>query len=193
MQDKDGFDAARRRQEAVALDARDALAGESPATVFKLLGLRFYGADMMQNWNHWASRAQGIALRAPYYDRRLVDLLYRLPMRGKGKPELRRIAAGLMPRDMAYAGKLPQGIPVGHWFRGPLRDFLGDHLSPARLQSSGVFDPAAVGRLLAQHQAGAAEHEWRLWTILAVLTWQRVVQKGVPAAARTAFRRSASG
>jgi asparagine synthase (glutamine-hydrolysing) len=39
-------------------------------------------------------------------------------------------------------------MPVGHWLRHDLQDYVRDVLAPARVQRAGVFAPAAVDALV---------------------------------------------
>ena len=101
----------------------------------------------------------------------------RLRRRSQNKAEIRQLAATLMPRGLAYAPKVPQTVPIGHWFRGPLKDFLKEQLSSPRIKDSGLFNSTVVQRLLKEHINRENGHEWKLWAILTVLVWQDLVRK----------------
>jgi asparagine synthase (glutamine-hydrolysing) len=90
------------------------------------------------------------------------------------KSHLREFAATFLPSEIANAPRLPHTIPIGHWFRGPLRDFLLDHLSPANLRG-GFFRPEVVKQLVADHLEGRADNTWRLWALLSLSSWMSML------------------
>jgi asparagine synthase (glutamine-hydrolysing) len=71
------------------------------------------------------------------------------------------------------------------WLAGELRDFMQDTLSPRRLRAQGLFEPAAVARLMDAHVRRLADHSRALWTLLVFAVWMDdVVGTGRQAAAR---------
>jgi asparagine synthase (glutamine-hydrolysing) len=174
-QDRTVFEDAYAAKQCLRASAVADYSDETAASIFKFLSTRFFGVEMNLNWNHWAARARGLTIRTPYYDRDLFDLVTRLEMNRKDKPELRKYAATLLPHDQAYAAKLPQSVPLEIWMRGPLKEFVRDQLAADRLNSHGLFDGAAVNQLLDKWYAEkVAASPWLLWNILQVTEWQDV-------------------
>ena len=136
-----------------------------------------------------ASMAHSLELRSPLLDRRVVELGLSLPARLKqhgreGKLALRRAFAADLPDDVAQRGKTGFAVPLAAWFRGELRPLAHDLLLDERARSRGWFRPAAVERLLAEHDAGRADHGHRLWTLVMLELWQRThVEEPVAAVA----------
>jgi asparagine synthase (glutamine-hydrolysing) len=64
-------------------------------------------------------------------------------------------------------------IPLGDWLKGDLRDTLDEVLAPERVRARGLFEPAEVERLKAEHLAGTRTHADRLWTLLMAELWIR--------------------
>jgi asparagine synthase (glutamine-hydrolysing) len=124
-------------------------------------------------WNHRWARAFGFPIRAPLWDRQVMALADRRRELTGDKPLLRRFAATLLPHERAYAPKIYQELPLGHWFRGPLRPLVEDGLSPAVLAGPGLFDAVAVRRVVDDHLAGRADHTWPIWTMLTANEWAR--------------------
>jgi len=123
-----------------------------------------------------ASMAVGLEARVPLLDHRLVEFVWRLPVRykrrrGRAKWLLRRVVDRHVPRNLMERPKMGFNVPVGDWLRGPLRDWAEALLDPARVRAEGVLDADVVAGTWAQHQDG--RHDWtnRLWTVLMYRAW----------------------
>jgi asparagine synthase (glutamine-hydrolysing) len=125
-----------------------------------------------------ASMAVGLELRAPFLDHQLVELLGRVPARLKlgGLRDLKRLLkralADRLPPAIARRRKQGFGVPLGEWFRGPLAPLLRQQLDSERVRKGGLFDPAAVTRLVGEHIAGARDHQRAIWAVLALEVWR---------------------
>jgi asparagine synthase (glutamine-hydrolysing) len=106
--------------------------------------------------------AHSVEGRFPFLDTEVVDLAARLPDAHKlrvldEKHVLKRAARGLIPEAIIARKKQPYRAPDALAFAGGRgREFAQDVLSPAAVERAGVFDPAAVQRLLAKCIAGAS-------------------------------------
>ena len=125
-----------------------------------------------------ASMAVGLELRAPLLDHALVELVGQIPARLKFqgfrglKRLLRRALADRLPPEIAARGKQGFGVPLGAWLRGPLAPVLSELLAESRLRAAGLLDPAAVGRLVAEHRSGVRDHARTLWALLVFESWR---------------------
>ncbi|MGH6949041.1 MAG: asparagine synthetase B family protein [Kiloniellales bacterium] len=167
----------RRAKHRLLERAAEAYAEESERDRICFLHRQFVNAEGTLHWNHWWARAHALSIRFPYFDNDLLDFAMRLPRQSRNKEEIRRLAATLMPREMAYSPKIAQAPPIGHWLRGPLRDFLRDQLAPARLHRQGLFDPAAVHRLVQAHLGGKPGRGMTLWAIITVTAWMDLASR----------------
>ncbi|MBI1179238.1 MAG: amidotransferase 1, exosortase A system-associated [Alphaproteobacteria bacterium] len=118
-----------------------------------------------------ASMAHGLEVRAPFLDHRLLDWGLNLPAAvkiagGEKKAVLKRAMEPFVPRDLLYRPKQGFSAPIGPWFRGPLRETVREALTGPLLARSGYVEPAAVTRLLDQHQSGLRDHSRSLWLLL---------------------------
>jgi asparagine synthase (glutamine-hydrolysing) len=68
-------------------------------------------------------------------------------------------------------------VPLQHWARGAARDFFNDVLLSQRTRERGLFEPAAVERLLNQEAAFSRV----LWGLLQLELWHRQFIDGGPA------------
>jgi len=85
---------------------------------------------------------------------------------------LKRLAKRYLPEAIIKRPKKGFGAPLGTWLRGPLRDLAGDLFSPDRIRSAGLFEPAEVSRLLADHLAGRADNRKPLFTLMVFELWR---------------------
>jgi asparagine synthase (glutamine-hydrolysing) len=123
-----------------------------------------------------ASMAASLEGRVPLLNNDLVEFATRLPLdlklRGlRSKFILKRALRGLLPANILNRPKKGFGIPVGHWFRGPLKEQLMSVLSPERIARKGLFEPQVVSRLIADHMAGRHDNRKQLWTLFAFELW----------------------
>jgi asparagine synthase (glutamine-hydrolysing) len=125
-----------------------------------------------------ASMANSLEVRAPFLDIELVELVNRLPSRLKlrrldTKHLLKRAMSDVLPTGITQRAKKGFGIPVAEWLKSELREPLQDELSPDRLRRQGIFEPAHVERLIAEHLAGRRDHRKQLWTLFVFQLWHR--------------------
>lgn len=124
------------------------------------------------------SMAASLEARVPLLDHRLVQFAASLPpaMKVRGlsrKFLLKKVARAYLPGPILDRPKKGFPIPMGRWLRGDARELCRDLLSPEAVRRRGLFAPAAVQRLLDQHESGAAEHGAVLWALLSVELWHR--------------------
>ena len=95
-----------------------------------------------------AAMAASLETRAPFLDHRVAVVSWRLPMemrispgRGGGfsKWALRQILYKYVPPELIERPKAGFGIPVGHWLRGPLREWAEDLLEPGLMKHQGYL------------------------------------------------------
>jgi asparagine synthase (glutamine-hydrolysing) len=125
------------------------------------------------------SMAASIESRVPFLDHELVEFAARMPERMKvrgmtTKYVLRKAMADVLPPEILTRRKMGFPVPVGAWFRGPYRHVLDDLVLGERATSRGLFDQAALRRLVASHVSGEANHAERLWSLVNLELWQRL-------------------
>jgi len=119
--------------------------------------------------------AAGLEARVPFLDREIVEWSFRVPgrlkvRRGWGKLPLRKMLEG----PLAAIARRPKhgfDVPMGAWFRGPLRDLLRDTLTSEKARQRGLLDPAAVGRVLEAHLQERGDHSRVLFSLLVLELW----------------------
>ena len=128
------------------------------------------------------SMSVSLEARVPLLDHRIVEFASALPSRlkyrdGVGKWLLRHAIVGLVPDRVLSHPKRGFGVPLGSWFRGPLRYRLESLLEPnARIRP--YVDEGAVRRLVQKHLAARRDHSHLLWRLLVLEVWLGALEDG---------------
>jgi asparagine synthase (glutamine-hydrolysing) len=138
--------------------------------------IRTYLLDVILTKVDRSSMFNSLEVRSPFLDRNLAETALKLPWHYKhrgttGKYILRELMRGRLPKRVIQRGKHGFGLPIGQWFRKEWREMLCDVVSPGRIQASGVFDPQAVERIVAQHLEGTHNHRKKLWSLFMFQMW----------------------
>jgi asparagine synthase (glutamine-hydrolysing) len=139
---------------------------------------RFFLADHNLPYTDKMSMAAGVEVRVPFLDLDLVNFAARIPValkqRGQvGKWVLKKAMEPYLPHDVIYRPKSGFGAPLRRWMRHELREMLGDLLSVDCLKRRGLFDAAAVQRLIARNDAGKVDASYTLLSLLCIEIWCR--------------------
>jgi asparagine synthase (glutamine-hydrolysing) len=123
------------------------------------------------------SMAVSLEVRAPLLDHRVVEFALGLPTslkwrRGKMKWLLRRLLYKRIPRELVDRPKMGFGVPLGDWFRGPLRERMDACCSGADLEDLGI-NPTPVRALWAEFQAGRTHRTDLLWQMFILVAWSQ--------------------
>ena len=124
------------------------------------------------------SMAASLEARVPLLERDLVEFVSRVPaglkMRGdESKYIFKRAVRGLVPDEILDRPKQGFGVPIGEWINRELRVRIRDTFADARTRTRGVFEPAYVDVLLAEHERGRRDHSNALWSLFILELWHR--------------------
>ncbi len=121
------------------------------------------------------SMLYALELRAPFLDHELIQFASRLrwPQLLKGGPKrmLREAFADMLPAWVFKRKKMGFAVPIGEWFRGPLRAMLRDSLFAANSFASSHFKMPVVQRLIEEHETEKIDHSQRLYALLMLELW----------------------
>lgn len=117
--------------------------------------------------------ANGLEARSPFLDHEVMELAARLPaeIRTRGRvPKyiLKRAFADLLPEENLHRRKMGFGVPVGEWFRGPLKELLRGTLLDS---PSGLLARPAIENLVADHLSHRKDLSFQLWNLLVLEMW----------------------
>lgn len=129
-----------------------------------------------------ATMAHGLEARSPFLDHEVMEFAARLPAemklrRGRLKHLLKRAFPDLLPPENVNRRKMGFGVPVGQWFRGPLRELLCDALLSEASSRRGYFHRSEVARLVNEHLESRADHAFQLWNLLFLELWQQYSER----------------
>jgi asparagine synthase (glutamine-hydrolysing) len=125
--------------------------------------------------------AVSLETRIPLLDHRVVEFVWRLPLRlkarnGVGKWALRQLLARHVPPQLFERPKMGFGVPVGDWIRGPLRDWAEDLLSERALPSHGPLPARQIRDGWQRHLRGHPGWTDKLWTVLMWQAWEAATE-----------------
>jgi asparagine synthase (glutamine-hydrolysing) len=125
-----------------------------------------------------ASMANSLEARSPFLDHKVIEFAASLPesvkmKRFETKSLLKRVAAKLVPPEVVYRRKMGFGVPVGKWFRGEMKSFVGEVLLSEKSLKRGIVKPEAVERYVREHSAAERDHAFQIWTLLMLELWFR--------------------
>ena len=123
-----------------------------------------------------ASMGVSLEARCPLLDYRVIAAAATLPMSSKlkngiGKVILRDILYNYVPRKIIERPKMGFGMPIDSWLRGPLRKWGEELLEIKRLKREGYLEHSTIQRMWNEHQSGARNFQYPLWTVLMFQQW----------------------
>jgi asparagine synthase (glutamine-hydrolysing) len=130
--------------------------------------------------------ANGIELRVPFLDHKLVEFAATLPQHCKlggkgGKTLLRKAVRGLVPDVIIDRPKKGFPIPIASWLRTPLRQFTRENLLARSSACNRYFNHSAVARIVGEHEQGRADRSQEIWALLVFEFWhQQFISNCIP-------------
>jgi asparagine synthase (glutamine-hydrolysing) len=124
------------------------------------------------------SMAANLEVRVPFLNHELMELAARMPpslkLHGlKRKYILKRAAEKLLPREIVWRRKAGFGAPIRSWLRGPLKPMVEELLSEETVRRRGLFQPAAVQKIIGANQSGQEDFNLQVFQLLTLELWQR--------------------
>ena len=125
-----------------------------------------------------ASMAVSLEVRVPLLDHAFVEFMAAIPsalkLRGdRGKYLFKQAVRPALGDDVVDRPKMGFSVPLGDWFRGPLRELVEDTVFAPDAFIRTILDADAVRRLWRGHQAGLRSATPTLWAVLMLEQWGR--------------------
>jgi asparagine synthase (glutamine-hydrolysing) len=120
--------------------------------------------------------AHSLEGRSPFLDHKLIEWAARLPEHQKlqgsnHKRILKEAFPDLLPTSITQRAKQGFGIPIGEWFRGPLKNWSQEILLNPQSNISSLFNDTELKRLTNEHALGKTDHSKRIWTLVNLELW----------------------
>jgi len=125
------------------------------------------------------SMANGLEVRSPLCDYRLVEFAASLPaefrLRGtQSKYILKHVATRWLDRTIVHRKKVGFDSPIGQWSKEELRPFLESFFAAEQVAKTGLLNAQAVTHLLQEHWTERRDYSLQIWSLLALETWHRM-------------------
>lgn len=148
------------------------------------INIREKGAHLIQPKVERMLGAHGLVPLAPLFDERLIEFSFRMPARlkldrGQEKIILKRAYERELPAEVIGRPKSGMRVPVHYWFRSEMRRYARHILRPKAVRQVGLFNPDRVRQLLNYDiEEGRGRYGLRLWMLITLELWRRIVVDG---------------
>jgi len=127
-----------------------------------------------------ASMCSSLEVRSPFLDHRVIEFASSLPLEYKiqgrvGKRILKDTFKDFLPPQHTQAAKKGFAVPLGQWFRGPMKDMAHDLLLDNSAKQRNIFDSHVINTLLKEHDNKKYDHGQKIWALCAFEVWARQV------------------
>lgn len=130
-----------------------------------------------------ATMANSLETRSPFLDHEIMEFAASIPANlklrhGRGKFILKKAFEDFLPREIISRRKMGFGVPLEHWFRNDLKDYIRDVLLSSSSIKRGYFRKDSIELLLREHAEHKRDHGYRLWNLLVLELWHQVYIDG---------------
>ena len=156
--------------------------GRSPLKRMLYIDLKVWLPDNLLLRGDQMTMAASIEERVPFLDHKLVELVARIPGRllARGfrtKVLLKQALRSRLQTKVLDRPKTGFTVPIGPWFRGPLKSFVADLLLCPGARARDYFDGAHTQHFVREHFDGVRDRQKQLWALLNFELWLRSIQR----------------
>ncbi|WP_083669994.1 asparagine synthase (glutamine-hydrolyzing) [Singulisphaera sp. GP187] len=125
-----------------------------------------------------ASMAVGLEVRVPILDHKFMEFMAAVPSdlklrAGEGKYLFKQAVRPFLGPEVVDRPKMGFSVPLGEWFRGPLRELTEDTLFAPDAFIRSILDMDEIRRIWRAHQAGISSMESMIWAVFMLEQWGR--------------------
>ncbi len=123
-----------------------------------------------------ATMAHSLEGRSPLLDHELLELSAQIPSNlkiknGEKKYILKKSLEGILPNEILYRPKMGFGVPLVHWFRDELKDYMYDVIMNGEAIKRGYLDKNKVQKLLDTHANTKVDYANHIWALIMLEHW----------------------
>lgn len=152
--------------------------GTEPMNKMLYLEAKHFLADHNLNYTDKMGMARGVEIRVPLLDFELVKFVTCIPSELKqrgmtGKYIFKKAMEKYLPHDVIWRPKTGFHVPLHRWIHEDKAEFIRGIFEDSRFESRGIFDPAALRRLMEQDKNGSVSATYAILAIVCIEIWFR--------------------
>lgn len=125
-----------------------------------------------------AAMAVSLEARSPLLDHTFMEMAAQIPAslkikHGEKKYIFKKALEKILPHENLYRAKMGFGVPIEHWFRGEIKDYVREILLGKDSLVQKIFQKKSLEALIHEHQNTKINHAHRLWALLTLELWNR--------------------
>lgn len=132
-----------------------------------------------------ASMHVSLETRAPFLDKEVFECAWKIPLGLKkngvhGKWILKDLLKKFLPEDLFNKPKSGFSIPLAHWIRGPLKEWIIEILSFENIAKYDIANWDYVSEILKHHFNQKFDYSYQIWNLVILHDWleKNGIQKG---------------
>jgi asparagine synthase (glutamine-hydrolysing) len=125
-----------------------------------------------------ATMAHGLESRSPFLDHKFMEMTSQIPtnlkLKGLNNKKYilkKALEKDLVPKEILYRKKMGFGVPIEHWFRNEMKDYMYETLLSDKAISRGIFKEESVRELFDAHVDTKINHSYRIWALITLELW----------------------
>ena len=124
-----------------------------------------------------SSMSEGVEMRVPYLNNRVLELAFKAPVnikryKGTYKALLRSVESDYLPKHLSMKAKRGfYPFPKRNWLNGGLRNEVNEYLSEKRFKKQSLFDYTIMKEIMDVHANSNVNVSDKLWNMLIFQIW----------------------
>lgn len=178
FQDRDTLASGADRMLEIARSMTEGLSDHDPLHKILTFDLQYpLPGDMLQKVD-LAGMMHSLEVRVPFLDHEVVEFAQSLPSKFKIDRGLRKrilidAYRGYLPDEVLDRSKQGFEVPIGEYFRGPLREMFLDTVTREAVESFGLLSYSAIETIYQEHLTRRADYADVLFALLSLCWWKR--------------------
>ena len=153
-------------------------ASQSPLNRMLNTEWRGFLPDHNLNYSNKMGLAEGVEIRVPFVDPRVMEFAANLPpdqkLHGKEtKYILKKAFEGRLPNELLYRSKAGFGAPIRTWLTDENHPLIQEFILSDTLQKRGLVDTNAVKKLFKDTQNRRVDGAYTLLSLIVIELWMR--------------------